>query len=158
MRILPAMLMFRFIAQDLGDAADQILLTGFHDGSDKILHMACQDLLEHGHPQIVYATSLEKLPGRDSLLGFTVRPGMHIGKLPEATGWNVWHTKPCLMVEVFHSDCWVSCDVLLAFIEFAFGPSILLHVACHNTNIAPGCSLPSCCVANAASQAHASLL
>ena len=44
------------IARVCQDAADQVLLKGFQNGSDKIFHMACKSVLEHGHPQIVYAT------------------------------------------------------------------------------------------------------
>ena len=46
----------QFIARVCQDAADQVLLKGFQNGSDKIFHMACKSVLEHGHPQIVYAT------------------------------------------------------------------------------------------------------
>lgn len=113
-------------------------------------HRLCmQPDLQHN----LCCTSLEKLPGGNSLLGFTVQLGMNIGRLPEATGLNVWRTKPCLLVDIFHSGCWVSCDALLAFINM-----YLAHQSCRNTKAAPGCSLPSYCATNAARQAHTSLL
>lgn len=56
MEHLACKLMFKFAMQALQDAVDQSLATGFHDGIDKILHMACHNLHEYGAPQIVYAT------------------------------------------------------------------------------------------------------
>ncbi len=38
------------------DASLRILETGYHDSSDKIFHMACDDVLEQAHPNIKYAS------------------------------------------------------------------------------------------------------
>ena len=46
------------ILQDLQNASNQILATGYHASSDKIFHMSCHGVLENGYPQIVYATQL----------------------------------------------------------------------------------------------------
>ena len=42
--------------QALQDTVNQILTVGYHNGSDSLFHMSCHGLLEHGHPDIVFAT------------------------------------------------------------------------------------------------------
>ena len=44
------------IPQGLQDASNQILANGYHESSDKIFHMSCDGVLDHGYTQIVYAT------------------------------------------------------------------------------------------------------
>ena len=61
-------------------------------------------------------TSWERLLGNNSLLVSTVPRIVRIGRLLEAIGLKVWHTKFCLMVGISLSSCWVSaCFGLFAY-------------------------------------------
>ncbi|KAL0026287.1 hypothetical protein WJX77_008360 [Trebouxia sp. C0004] len=105
----------------LQDAVDQSLATGYHDGIEKILHTACQKLIEYGHPQIVCPTrfaaklvfhTLGEAAWQRQLPVIHSAPGHAHWQVARGYWFEIWGAKPCVMV-TNHSDCWAQISATL---------------------------------------------